>query len=229
MTQPPVLFKETARTQQSISLLFADAQTHYSEFKGNLLFENNACLGDGAMIKSWQTNFQNNIVADSSMPRAAWIGSYSGPVGLMSFTHNVYWNATGYCGAGWPSTQSRFVAPPHSPTGLGMVFLSGNYALDNGNPAHSKQNASTEIVGYGGVLGNATGTCYHSMDQDSVTGAIGCNHYPNCNWAVSHFTSAYIPVIICGFLCSILLVNCIIWNDWDLLVTCHRATSRITT
>ena len=38
-------------------------------------------------------------------------------------------------------------------------------------------------VGYGGMLGNATGTCYHSMNQDNVTGAIGCNHYPNCNWA----------------------------------------------
>ena len=37
-------------------------------------------------------------------------------------------------------------------------------------------------VGYGGVLGNATGTCYHTMDQDNATGALGCNHYPNCNW-----------------------------------------------
>ena len=87
VTQPLVLFACSPedvesnvclnRGGQTISLLFADAQTHYSEFKGNLMFEANACTGDGAMIKSWQTNFQNNIIADSSMPRAAWIGSYS--------------------------------------------------------------------------------------------------------------------------------------------------------
>ena len=189
VTQPPVLFACSPadvesgackiRGGQTISLLFADAQTHYSEYRGNLMFEANACTGDGAMIKSWQTNFQNNILADSSMPRGAWIGSYSGPVGLMTFTHNVYFNSTGYCGSGWPSTQGHFVAPPNSPTGLGSTIVSGNYALDNGG-LHSGQNAMG--VGYGGVLANATGTCYHTMDQDNVTGAIGCNHYPNCNW-----------------------------------------------
>ena len=183
MTQPPVLFGASQnRRSQVISLLFADAQTHYSEFRGNLMFEANACTGDGAMIKSWQTNFQNNILADSSMPRGAWIGSYSGPVGLMTFTHNVYWNATGYCGVGWPSAEGHFVAPPDSPTGLGTTIISGNYALDNGDSSGHGAGQNAIGVGYGGVLGNATGTCYHTMDQDNVTGAIGCNHYPNCNW-----------------------------------------------
>jgi hypothetical protein len=186
VTQPPVLFSCSpadvesgackSRGAQVISLLFADAQTHYSEYRGNLMFEANACTGDGAMIKSWQTNFQNNILADSSMPRGAWIGSYSGPVGLMTITHNVYYNATGYCGSGWPSTEGQFVAPPHSPAWRPSTIVSGNYALDNGIVQDAKG------VGYGGVLGNATGTCYHTMDQDNVTGAIGCNHYPNCNW-----------------------------------------------
>ena len=104
------------------------------------------------MIKNWQTNFEGNIVADSSMPRGAWVGSCkcssslcrlflpslkmcctdSGPVGDMTFSRNVYWNSTGYCGKGWPATDAHFVAPPHSPTGLGDNFISGNYALDNG-------------------------------------------------------------------------------------------------
>ena len=42
------------------------------------------------MIKNVATNFSNNVVADSSMPHAAWVGSYSGPVFDMSFSHNVY-------------------------------------------------------------------------------------------------------------------------------------------
>ena len=41
----------------------------------NRMFEANACTGDGAMIKNWQTNFEGNVVADSSMPRGAWVGS----------------------------------------------------------------------------------------------------------------------------------------------------------
>jgi hypothetical protein len=177
VTQPPVLFHTlAARSSQVISLLFSDAQTHYSEYRGNVLFESNACLGDGAMIKNWQTNFEGNIMADSSMPRAAWVGSYSGPVGDMTFSHNVYWNTTGYCNGPWPSTTGHFVAPPHSPTGLGANFVSGNYALDNG------EQFTALGVGYGGVLANATGTCYHTMDVDNTTGSIGCNHYPNCNW-----------------------------------------------
>ena len=66
-----MLFHTSAtRVSQVISLLFSDAQTHYSEYKGNLMFEANACSGDGAMIKNVATNFENNVVADSSMPNA---------------------------------------------------------------------------------------------------------------------------------------------------------------
>jgi hypothetical protein len=183
ITQPPVLFRkgrDDVRKVQIISLLFSDAQTHYAEYKGNLMFESNACTGDGAMIKNWETNFENNIVADSSMPTAAWIGSYSGPVGGMQFHHNVYWNTTGYCGRGWP-VPADVVAPPSSPTGLGANFRSSNYQLDNGRltaPAEIKSG-----IGWGGVLANATGTCYHTMRGSGQNLSIGCNHYPNCNWA----------------------------------------------
>ena len=86
----------------------------------------------------------------------------SGPVGDMTFSRNVYWNSTGYCGKGWPATDAHFAAPPHSPTGLGDNFISGNYALDNGI-------AQNEMgVGYGGVLANATGTC---CKHKGVTGS----------------------------------------------------------
>ena len=86
----------------------------------------------------------------------------SGPVGDMTFSRNVYWNSTGYCGEGWPAAGAHFAAPPHSPTGLGDNFVSGNYALDNG----IAQNAMG--VGYGGVLANATGTCCKRTD---ITGS----------------------------------------------------------
>ena len=86
----------------------------------------------------------------------------SGPVGDMTFSRNVYWNSTGYCGKGWPATDAHFVAPPHSPTGLGDNFISGNYALDNGIVQNEMG------VGYGGVLANATGTCCKRTD---ITGS----------------------------------------------------------
>jgi hypothetical protein len=44
VTQPPVLFANPKdRRVQVISLLFSDAQTHYADYIGNLMFEANAC------------------------------------------------------------------------------------------------------------------------------------------------------------------------------------------
>jgi hypothetical protein len=191
VTQPPVLFHTQAdRRVQVISLLFSDAQTHYSDYIGNLMFEANACSGDGAMIKNVATNFSNNVVADSSMPHTAWIGSYSGPVFDMSFSHNVAWNSTGFCnGGGWPGVVMQ-PPGPGSPIGIGSGFLSGNYWLDNGYACgfrgacegdHAQQAFYNRTgAGLGGVFVNGTTTCYHTG-----TGSYphyGCNHYPNCNW-----------------------------------------------
>jgi len=186
--QPPVLFRDdssSSRSQQVISLLFSDAQTHFSEYKGNVMFEANACAGDGAMIKNAGTNFENNIVADSSLPNSAWIGSYSGPVFGMTFSRNVHWNTTGYCnGGGWPSEQPASATPidPSSPIGMGSSFHSNNYELDNGftcgfrgacgadksGPMWSFYNRTG--VGIGGVFVNASGTV-RDADDDARAGA----------------------------------------------------------
>lgn len=46
VTQPPVLFhRPTDHRVQAISMLFSDAQTHYSDYIGNLILEVNACSG----------------------------------------------------------------------------------------------------------------------------------------------------------------------------------------
>lgn len=203
VSQPPVLFRDTMASTRSmtvISLLFADAQTHYSEYKGNVLFEANACGGDGAMIKSAQTNFENNIVADSSMPNAAWIGSYSGPVWDMTFHRNVYWNSTGYCGGGgWPGLSKGTPPGPGSPIGLGAGFHSGNYWLDNGYACGFRGACAGDAkmqafynhtgAGIGGVFVNASTTCYHTGDGSYPN--YGCNHYPNCNWP-GHFSNYHL-------------------------------------
>ena len=153
------------------------------------------------MIKNVATNFSNNVVADSSMPHTAWIGSYSGPVFDMSFSHNVAWNSTGYCdGGGWPGVVMQ-PPGPGSPIGIGTGFLSGNYWLDNGYACgfrgacagDPKQAAfyNRTGAGIGGVFVNGSTTCYH-------TGAgsypdYGCNHYPNCELPPS---SCRLPVCV---------------------------------
>ena len=51
----------------------------------------------------------------------------------MTFSHNVYWNTTGFCnGGGWPSAGTNVPPGAGSPIGLGSGFHSGNYYLDNG-------------------------------------------------------------------------------------------------
>ena len=186
----PVLFRDASsrtRSEQVISLLFSDAQTHYSEYRGNVMFEANACGGDGAMIKNVATNFENNILADSSMPNAAWVGSYSGPVFNMTFSRNVYWNSTGFCnGGGWPSGFENTPPGPGSPIGLGSEVLSNNYILDNGYACGFRGTCAGSSAlqrfynstgaGIGGVFVNASGTCYHS--SGGAYPDYGCNHYP---------------------------------------------------
>ena len=90
------------------------------------MYEINACAGgNGAMVKNWQETFENNIIADSSLGGAIWMGAYAGPVAQVIVRHNVFGNATGYCSLDngnlngiWPGEQN-FVPPPGAPPGLG--------------------------------------------------------------------------------------------------------------
>ena len=46
-----------------VQILFSDAQTHFSEYRDNVLYELNACSGgNGAMVKNWQETFENNLI-----------------------------------------------------------------------------------------------------------------------------------------------------------------------
>ena len=46
-----------------VQILFSDAQTHFSEYRSNILYEIDACVGgNGAMVKNWQETFENNII-----------------------------------------------------------------------------------------------------------------------------------------------------------------------
>ena len=100
------------------------------------------------MVKNWQERFENNIMADSSLGGAIWLGSYAGPVAQMIVRHNIFGNLTGYCGlAGnpnslWPGdTANDFTPPPGAPKGQG------------------KPSGHT-MIGKNGA-GAANMTCYH--------------------------------------------------------------------
>jgi hypothetical protein len=187
ITQPPVLFHQPfQRVQQIISVLFADAQTHYSEYKGNAVFEVNACGGGaGICSKSWAQNNEGNVFADSSMPHGIDPGDYSGPVGAMTFSHNVFINTTGFCGKGWLPPEAPFPPLPSSPVGVGLVQFSGGYAIGNGdNRAVEHQSPFNDTyrnaVGAGSCYLNASTTCY--VGADGVYPNYGCNFFKNCNW-----------------------------------------------
>ena len=108
--------EEAISTQ--VQILFSDAQTHFANYSHNILYEINACSdGNGAMVKNWQEVFEHNIIADSSLGGAVWVGAYSGPTGQMIIRHNVFGNATGYCSlAGnanslWPRDHGNHFVP----------------------------------------------------------------------------------------------------------------------
>jgi hypothetical protein len=60
-----------------VQILFSDAQTHFSEYRSNVLYEIDACSGgNGAMVKNWQEVFENNVMgtcaASSCYRLASW-------------------------------------------------------------------------------------------------------------------------------------------------------------
>jgi hypothetical protein len=188
VTQPPVLFQGPAhREQQIISVLFADAQTHYSEYVGNAVFEVNACGGGvGLCAKSWAQRVEGNVFADSSIEAGISPGDYSGPVGAMTFSHNIIVNTTGFCGSGWPPSQGKFPPLPNSPVGAGLVQYSAGYAVGNGDPRAVANlppfnDTFRHAVGAGSCYLNASTTCY--TGADGVYPEYGCNFFKNCNWA----------------------------------------------
>eukprot|EP01051_Picozoa_sp_SAG22_P024260 SAG22_NODE_6648_length_827_cov_1.344780_1_plen_154_part_10 len=150
-----------------VQILFSDAQTHFSEYRDNVLYEIQACSGgNGAMVKNWQETFDNNVMADSSLGGALWLGSYAGPVAQMIVRHNIFANATGYCGlAGnpnslWPpDTNGHYTPPPGAPAGVGQPT------------GHIHIGEVGDVVG-----GNASMTCYHANCNGWKPGAFFTYH-----------------------------------------------------
>ena len=120
------------------------------------------------------------------MPHGIDPGDYSGPVGAMTFSHNVFINTTGFCGKGWLPPEAPFPPLPNSPVGVGLVQFSGGYAIGNGdNRAVEHQSPFNDTyhnaVGAGSCYLNASTTCY--VGAEGVYPNYGCNYFKNCNWA----------------------------------------------
>ena len=158
---------------QGIQILFSDGGTHFSNYSSNVLYEINACSGgNGVMVKNVEEVFWNNVIADSSLGEAVWMGAYAGPASDMVVAHNIFHNSTGYCGSLWPADQS-YVPPPGAPPSIGtqtghMVFG------EPGSPFPNK-------MGPGGTRTS----CYHNYCNNWTTAASPCKVKGACTYRLT--------------------------------------------
>jgi hypothetical protein len=91
-----------------LNFLFQDDAAHYLNHSSNILFEvKSAGSEEAGMIKSIESVFSNNIVADSVVGHAFQLTPYLEPAANMVFTQNIFANLS--------TTGSNNSAPPPPP------------------------------------------------------------------------------------------------------------------